>query len=223
MLRVLNSLAARVDPAAHPLLDERKAPRASGRALLFVITADRGLCGSFNTNVIKAAAHVHRRAAAIARSRSAWSAGAAATTSRRRGFEVRYEQVNLFAEADASTTRRRSRRRRSRRSSAAQVDASTSSTTSSSRSCRSGSSSSSCCRFRARTIEAPARARRPRRRPVGLSVRAGAGGAVRRAAAAPRRGAGLSRAARVERRVLRRADDRDGRGDAELGRDDRRA
>src|SRR5574342_172825 len=56
MLRVLNSLASRVDPAAHPLLDERKTPRANGRALLFVVTADRGLCGSFNTNVIKAAA-----------------------------------------------------------------------------------------------------------------------------------------------------------------------
>ena len=45
MLRVLNSLATRVDPASHPLLDERRAPRAGGKALLFVITADRGLCG----------------------------------------------------------------------------------------------------------------------------------------------------------------------------------
>jgi F-type H+-transporting ATPase subunit gamma len=55
MLRVLNSLAARVDPSAHPLPDERKTPRAGGKALLLVVTADRGLCGSFNTNVIKAA------------------------------------------------------------------------------------------------------------------------------------------------------------------------
>src|SRR5215212_11879899 len=56
MLRVLNSLATRVDSAQHPLLDERRTPRAGGKALLFVITADRGLCGSFNANVIKAAA-----------------------------------------------------------------------------------------------------------------------------------------------------------------------
>ena len=55
MLRVLNSLATRVDPSAHPLLDERTVPEAGGKALLIVITADRGLCGSFNTNVIKAA------------------------------------------------------------------------------------------------------------------------------------------------------------------------
>ena len=57
MLRVLNSLASRVDPTAHPLLDERRTPRAGGKALLFVITADRGLCGSFNTNAIKAASN----------------------------------------------------------------------------------------------------------------------------------------------------------------------
>src|SRR5262245_40762260 len=55
VLRVLHSLAARVDPSAHPLLDERKTPRAGGKVLLLVVTADRGLCGSFNTNVIKAA------------------------------------------------------------------------------------------------------------------------------------------------------------------------
>jgi len=51
MQKVLNSLAARVDPDAHPLL---RTP-ATGRPLLIVITADRGLCGSFNANVIKAA------------------------------------------------------------------------------------------------------------------------------------------------------------------------
>ena len=55
MLRVLNSLATRVDSSLHPLLDERRTAQAGGKALLFVITADRGLCGSFNTNAIKGA------------------------------------------------------------------------------------------------------------------------------------------------------------------------
>ena len=95
MLRVLNSLATRVDPAAHPLLDERRAPRAGGKSLLFVITADRGLCGSFNTNAIKAASTfiVEDAAREVAlglvgrRGRDYFA---------RRGFEVRYEQVNLF-------------------------------------------------------------------------------------------------------------------------------
>ena len=96
MLRVLNSLATRVDPTLHPLLDERRTPRAGGKALLFVITADRGLCGSFNTNAIKAASTfiVENPARETAlgligrRGRDYFA---------RRGFEVRYEQVNLFA------------------------------------------------------------------------------------------------------------------------------
>src|SRR6187455_2904092 len=96
MLRVLNSLASRVDPGTHPLLDERKAQRAGGRALLFVITADRGLCGSFNTNVIKSAG------AFVVDSRDREVAlGLVGRRGRdyfaRRGFEVRYEQINLFA------------------------------------------------------------------------------------------------------------------------------
>jgi F-type H+-transporting ATPase subunit gamma len=96
MLRVLNSLASRVDPSAHPLLDERREPKADGRALLFVITADRGLCGSFNTNVIKSSSIF------IAENRDREVAlGLIGRRGRdyfgRRGFEVRYEQVNLFA------------------------------------------------------------------------------------------------------------------------------
>ena len=95
MLRVLNSLAGRVDPAAHPLLDERLEPRAGGKTLLFVITADRGLCGSFNANVIKAAANVitehPERQVALGlvgrRGRDYYA---------KRGFEVRYERINLF-------------------------------------------------------------------------------------------------------------------------------
>jgi F-type H+-transporting ATPase subunit gamma len=95
MLRVLNSLASRVDPTSHPLLDERKTPRAGGKVLMFVITADRGLCGSFNTNVIKSASTfiVENPGREVAlgligrRGRDFFA---------RRGFEVRYQQVNLF-------------------------------------------------------------------------------------------------------------------------------
>ena len=54
MQRVLASVAARVDPSVHPLLAVRDATPAS-KALVVVVTADKGLCGSFNTNVIKAA------------------------------------------------------------------------------------------------------------------------------------------------------------------------
>jgi F-type H+-transporting ATPase subunit gamma len=97
MRRVLNSLAARVDSSAHPLLDERAVPKAGGRALLIVVTADRGLCGSFNTNVIKASG------AFITESGARQVAlGLVGRRGRdffaRRGFEILYEQVNLFAQ-----------------------------------------------------------------------------------------------------------------------------
>ncbi|MEE8523108.1 MAG: ATP synthase F1 subunit gamma [Thermoanaerobaculia bacterium] len=53
MLEVLSSLAARANPETHPLL----AQRPEERAIVVVITADKGLCGSFNTNILNAARH----------------------------------------------------------------------------------------------------------------------------------------------------------------------
>ena len=54
MQRVLSSVAGRVDPSIHPLLAVRER-RPESKTLAVVVTADKGLCGSFNTNVIKAA------------------------------------------------------------------------------------------------------------------------------------------------------------------------
>lgn len=51
MLAVLNSLASRVPEQAHPLL----AQRGGDRIELVVITADRGLCAAYNTNIIRQA------------------------------------------------------------------------------------------------------------------------------------------------------------------------
>jgi F-type H+-transporting ATPase subunit gamma len=49
MAEVISRLAIKTNPEAHPLLSRR--PRE--RTLLLVITADKGLCGSFNSNIIK--------------------------------------------------------------------------------------------------------------------------------------------------------------------------
>jgi F-type H+-transporting ATPase subunit gamma len=49
MVSVLNSLATRVPQEAHPLLAER----GDEKIELVVITADRGLCGAYNTNIIR--------------------------------------------------------------------------------------------------------------------------------------------------------------------------
>jgi len=102
--RVLGSLANRVDQSKHPLLARRPGAERSP-TLLVVITSDRGLCGSFNTNIIKAtggflAANPGREI----------SLGLVGRKGRdmlgRRGLPVRLEYVNLpkvisFAEAEA--------------------------------------------------------------------------------------------------------------------------
>ena len=51
--RVLASVAARVDPSIHPLLTKRE-PKPDSKTLVIIVTGDKGLCGSFNTNIIKA-------------------------------------------------------------------------------------------------------------------------------------------------------------------------
>ncbi|HMK35986.1 MAG TPA: ATP synthase F1 subunit gamma [Desulfomonilaceae bacterium] len=60
MREVLTSLAARVNPSAHPWLEARPVQKA----LLVLITADRGLCGAFN-------ASLNRRAEAFAKEMAA--------------------------------------------------------------------------------------------------------------------------------------------------------
>src|SRR5438132_8695557 len=48
--RVLANLAVRVENISHPLLENRP----EERILVIVVTADRGLCGAFNSNLIRA-------------------------------------------------------------------------------------------------------------------------------------------------------------------------
>ena len=102
MQRVLNSLASRVDPSSHPLLAERDPGGASGsgnegadaKVLLIVITADKGLCGGFNTNIIKAASGF------ISKAGSPVALGLVGRKGRdffkRRGFEIRVEEIGIF-------------------------------------------------------------------------------------------------------------------------------
>ncbi|HEU5181592.1 MAG TPA: ATP synthase F1 subunit gamma [Candidatus Polarisedimenticolia bacterium] len=50
MLQVLNSLATRAQPESHPLLKRRE----ENKVEVVIITSDRGLCGGFNANILKA-------------------------------------------------------------------------------------------------------------------------------------------------------------------------
>jgi len=51
MLEVLSSLALRANPEAHPLLVTREPKKAD----MVVVTSDRGLCGAFNSNILRKA------------------------------------------------------------------------------------------------------------------------------------------------------------------------
>ena len=211
MQRVLGSLAARVDPSIHPLLVARE-PRPDGQTLVIVVTGDKGLCGSFNTNAIKGAGTF------IVENRGPSTLGLVGRKgprllrpARLRG-DVRagrhLPEAALRRCADDRAARHRGVHLRHGRSGDARLQ-------------------------RVPIGHLPARRRRPvaahragrrrrhapagRDRPGRLSVRTVAAADLQRAAAPLRGGAGLSRAARVERRVLRRADDGDGHGDEELG------
>ena len=94
MQRVLNSIASRVDPSTHPLLAERE-PAADLKVLLIVITADKGLCGGFNTNIIKAAgSFIGSTGAGTVELGLVGRKGR--DFFRRRGFEVRIEEIGVF-------------------------------------------------------------------------------------------------------------------------------
>jgi F-type H+-transporting ATPase subunit gamma len=93
MQRVLANVASRVDPSIHPLLTVRE-PGTRSRTLALIVTGDKGLCGSFNTNVIKAAGLY------ITESAVPCTLGLIGRKGRdffvRRGFEVLFERVGLF-------------------------------------------------------------------------------------------------------------------------------
>jgi F-type H+-transporting ATPase subunit gamma len=92
MQRVLGSVAARVDPTIHPLLTNREV-RTDATTLVIIITGDKGLCGSFNTNVIKAGG-------AFILEHGPCTLGLVGRKGRdffaRRGFAVLFEQIGIF-------------------------------------------------------------------------------------------------------------------------------
>ncbi len=91
MLEVLNSLATRADSEAHPLLLVREPQRVE----VVVITADKGLAGAFNANILKEAMSFLDKANAgelelqvVGRK--------ARDFFRRRHFTIRGEYVDIF-------------------------------------------------------------------------------------------------------------------------------
>jgi F-type H+-transporting ATPase subunit gamma len=94
MLTLLGSVAARTEQRAHPLLAERPVEKV----LLVFVTADRGLCGAFNTNLIRAAqAYFDETPQAAGQQASVIVVGRKGRDFfRKRPVKVVAEHVNLF-------------------------------------------------------------------------------------------------------------------------------
>ena len=93
MRHVLGRVASRVDPSAHPLLTIHESG-PDNRTLVIVVSGDKGLCGSFNTNIIKAAS------ALVGHSPHPCTLGLVGRKGRdyfsRRGFQVAFEEPGIF-------------------------------------------------------------------------------------------------------------------------------
>jgi F-type H+-transporting ATPase subunit gamma len=102
MQRVLSSVATRVDPSIHPLLQTREIGPGS-KTLAIIVTGDKGLCGSFNTNVIKAGATF------IVEAPGKSVLGLVGRKGRdffgRRGYDVLFEQVGIFQKLEFDVAR----------------------------------------------------------------------------------------------------------------------
>ena len=91
MLAVLNSLATRANPDTHPLL----AVRGTERIELLIVTADKGLCGGFNTNIIKSAtAFIEKNKERVLSAHLVGRKGR--DYFKKRGYTVTGEYVDLF-------------------------------------------------------------------------------------------------------------------------------
>jgi F-type H+-transporting ATPase subunit gamma len=98
-LSVLRSLAARANPELNPLLQVNEGSRVE----MIVITADRGLCGAFNSNLIRLA-HAHAgelgddaevTITAVGRKGRDWF--------KRRNYPMEREWIDVFRKVEFST------------------------------------------------------------------------------------------------------------------------
>ncbi|HUK32536.1 MAG TPA: ATP synthase F1 subunit gamma [Vicinamibacterales bacterium] len=103
MQRVLGSVASRVGSSAHPLLTVRE-PNEESKTLVIVVSADKGLCGSFNTNIIKAASGF------VLDSPQPCALGLVGRKGRdffaRRGFMIAFEEIGVFQKLRYEDARR---------------------------------------------------------------------------------------------------------------------
>ena len=93
---VLNSLALRVDARAHPLLAVRE-PR---RIRVVIMTSDRGLCGGFNTNLIRTTERFIQSKVKEGKEVSLVAVGRKGRDSFRKRFKMHSQHADVFRKFD---------------------------------------------------------------------------------------------------------------------------
>ena len=96
MLEVLRSLAARTSPDAHPLLYRREPKKIE----LVLFSADRGLCGAFNMNLISRAERFLEEEKAAANLTLSFIGRKGRDYFRKKKITIRQEYVNLLGKMD---------------------------------------------------------------------------------------------------------------------------
>jgi F-type H+-transporting ATPase subunit gamma len=92
MMDVMRSLALRTSPEAHPLLAVREPKKIE----LIIIASDRGLCGSFNMNVIKEAESFIREKQAESEVRISVIGRKARDYFRRRNYDIKESHIDIL-------------------------------------------------------------------------------------------------------------------------------
>ena len=97
-IEVLNSLALRVDASSHPLL----AVRPPKKLRVICMTSDRGLCGGFNSNLIKATERFAKEKEAEGKEVSLVPVGRKGRDYFRKRAKIMNERVDVFKKFDMS-------------------------------------------------------------------------------------------------------------------------
>ena len=101
MLQVLNSVASRIDASAHPLLRDRP----GDQTMIVVLTSDKGLCGAFNSNIIRAARKRIEDDETNAQLSLTLVGRKGVDFFKRRPWPIRHEYINIMSRVDLEYAR----------------------------------------------------------------------------------------------------------------------